>query len=98
MRYLTPVQIAPAAGYLTTSRRTLDDIISPCGFDSDASLSKAFKRYYGIPPDQFRRQAARGPVLQVLDEGTGAAPRIERSALGQVSCKGWRSGASEQRE
>lgn len=68
MRYLTKVRLTRAAGRLATTGRTLASIAAEVGYDSDASLSKAFKREFGTTPGQYRRTASRRPAL-----GIGAA-------------------------
>ena len=65
MRYLTQVRLSRAAALLATSRRTLFDIAGASGFESDASLSKAFKRQFGVAPGAYRQEAARDALVRV---------------------------------
>ena len=48
------VRLSQAAGYLTTADLTLDAIAARTGYASNASLSKAFKRYFGVSPGSYR--------------------------------------------
>jgi AraC-like DNA-binding protein len=54
MRYLTKLRLAHAAGYLTTTDLSVHAIAGRTGYDSDAALSKAFKREFGVTPGAFR--------------------------------------------
>lgn len=65
MKYVTGLRMARAAGYLATTRRTLLSIARECGYESDSSFSKAFKREFGVTPGQYRRTASRRPMLEV---------------------------------
>jgi AraC-like DNA-binding protein len=56
MTYLTKLRLSNAAGYLSTTTRTLGDIARNVGYDNEASFSKAFKRTYGRAPSAFRAE------------------------------------------
>ena len=60
MRYVATVRLGLAAGYLATTRLGVDAIARRVGYDSDASLSKAFKREFGMSPGRYRHR--RGAV------------------------------------
>jgi AraC-like DNA-binding protein len=62
MSYLSRVRLGQAAGYLSTTDKTVGQIARLVGYESEASLSKAFRRAFGLPPGEYRRQqgAARG--------------------------------------
>ena len=62
IRYLTKVRLSRAAGYLTTTDHNLSTIARRTGYDSEASLSKAFKREYGTSPGEYRRHRATQPI------------------------------------
>jgi len=51
-----------AAGYLTTTNLTLYAIAQSTGYDSEASLGKAFKREFGQSPGDYRRERASSPI------------------------------------
>jgi AraC family transcriptional regulator, alkane utilization regulator len=55
MRYLTHYRLARAAERLRTSNENLLLIAQRLGYASEASLSKAFKRHFGIAPGVYRR-------------------------------------------
>jgi AraC-like DNA-binding protein len=65
MRYITRLRMARAAGYLATTQRTLSSIARECGYDTDSSFSKAFKREFGMTPGRYRETASRRPIVQV---------------------------------
>jgi AraC-like DNA-binding protein len=65
-RYIKKVRLTRAAGYLATTKRTLAWIASECGYESDASFSKAFKTEFGVTPGQYRATASRRPHLQAI--------------------------------
>jgi AraC-like DNA-binding protein len=54
MRHLTKIRLGQAAGYLTTTRLSVEAIARRTGYSTDASLSKAFKREFGTSPGQYR--------------------------------------------
>jgi AraC-like DNA-binding protein len=62
MSYLARVRLGQAAGYLSTTDKTVGQIARLVGYESEASLSKAFRRAFGRAPGEYRRQqaAARG--------------------------------------
>ena len=62
MRYLARVRLGRAAGLLTTSRLTVYTIAQSTGYESEASLSKAFKRVFAQSPGEYRRDRARSPI------------------------------------
>jgi AraC family transcriptional regulator, alkane utilization regulator len=58
MRYLAKVRLGQAAGYLVAADLSLEAIARRTGYASSASLSKAFKREFGVSPGAYR--ASRG--------------------------------------
>jgi AraC-like DNA-binding protein len=54
MRHLAMIRLGQAAGYLTTTRLSVEAIARRTGYGTDASLSKAFKREFGVSPGQYR--------------------------------------------
>jgi AraC-like DNA-binding protein len=58
IRSLTRYRLAQAASYLRTSDAGLREIARRIGYDSEGSISKAFRRYYGTSPGAYRRAAA----------------------------------------
>jgi transcriptional regulator GlxA family with amidase domain len=63
MRYLTKLRLGSAAGYLATDDRSMYEIALLTGYDSDASLSKAFRREFGVPPGAYRQSSRERPTI-----------------------------------
>jgi AraC-like DNA-binding protein len=72
MRYLAKVRLGQAAGYLATADLSIDAIARRTGYGNNASLSKAFKREFGISPGAYRR--ARDDVTHPGAAPAGVAP------------------------
>jgi AraC-like DNA-binding protein/mannose-6-phosphate isomerase-like protein (cupin superfamily) len=66
VRHLTRTRLSQAAAHLATTTRTLHEIARLCGYDSDAALSKAFKREYRMTPGVYRATASRRPPVEVV--------------------------------
>jgi len=67
MSYLARLRLGYAAGYLSATDKTVREIARMVGYESEASLSKAFRRRFGRPPGEYRRQ-------QAAAHGVRAAP------------------------
>ncbi len=65
MRHLARVRLGQAAGYLTTTRLSVDAIARRTGYGTSAALSKAFKREYKTSPGRYRENRAANDILQV---------------------------------
>jgi len=65
MRHLASVRLTQAADYLTTSDLSIESIAARTGYSSNAALSKAFKREFGISPGTYRRLKGDADVLTV---------------------------------
>jgi AraC-like DNA-binding protein len=63
MHYLAKLRLGQAAGYLTTTGTSIEAIARRTGYASTASLSKAFKREFGVSPGTYRR--LRGDIGQL---------------------------------
>ncbi len=60
MSYLTKWRLRLAARTLAADASTsLTEVATDVGYESDAAFSRAFKREFGVPPAQYRREAAR---------------------------------------
>ena len=55
MRWLTGYRLARAAEYLRTSDAGIREIARRTGYDSEVSISKAFRRHFGTAPGAYRR-------------------------------------------
>jgi AraC-like DNA-binding protein len=54
MRHLARVRLGQAAGYLTTTKLSVDAIARRTGYGTSAALSKAFRREYATSPGRYR--------------------------------------------
>ncbi len=54
MRHLARIRLNLAAWHLVTSDKSVEAIARRTGYASSASLSKAFRREFGIPPGTYR--------------------------------------------
>jgi AraC-like DNA-binding protein len=61
MAYLAEVRLRRAAGYLSTTTKSVREIAHLTGYDNEASFSKAFSRLFGRPPGQYRRERLAAP-------------------------------------
>ena len=57
MRYLTRFRLARAAELLRSADNSLAEIARACGYGSEASFSRAFHRWFGSTPGNYRRRA-----------------------------------------
>ena len=57
MTYLTRWRLNRTAFWLRTSKAKIGAIADLVGYDSEASLSKAFKRCFGLSPGAYRRHS-----------------------------------------
>jgi AraC-like DNA-binding protein len=55
MRFLSEYRLARAAQYLRATPATLMEIAKDTGYESEASLSRAFKRAFGVAPGMYRK-------------------------------------------
>jgi transcriptional regulator GlxA family with amidase domain len=69
MRYLTSVRLRRAAAYLSTGTLTIHEVARLTGYENDASLSKAFRREYGVAPGAYRNAAAHAPEIELISRG-----------------------------
>jgi AraC-like DNA-binding protein len=58
--YLTRLRLSRAAGHLASSTKPLFEVARAAGYDNESSFSKAFARYYGQPPGQYRKACCTG--------------------------------------
>src|SRR5438105_6056250 len=63
MHFLTRLRLSQTAGNLATTNETLFAIARRAGYETEASLSKAFKREFGIAPGAYRQHSVERPVV-----------------------------------
>ncbi|MCG8577343.1 MAG: AraC family transcriptional regulator [Flavobacteriales bacterium] len=57
--YINRKRIEKSAALLMHhSQKTISDIVFECGFNSNSSYTKAFKKFYGMSPTEFRSQSS----------------------------------------
>jgi AraC family transcriptional regulator, alkane utilization regulator len=56
MKSLTRFRLEQAASYLRTSNAGVSEIARRTGYESEVSLSKAFRRQYGMAPGAYRQE------------------------------------------
>jgi AraC-like DNA-binding protein len=62
MAYLTQWRLQLGAQMLTSTSRSVSQIASEVGYESEAAFNRAFKRGFGLPPARFRVQAKTAAV------------------------------------
>ena len=60
LRYLTRLRLNAATARLRTSNDKLSVIAVAAGYDSVPGFTKAFKRYFGVTPGEYRRSRQKG--------------------------------------
>lgn len=61
MAYLAELRLRRAAGYLSTTTKSMREIAHLTGYENEASFSKAFSRLFGRPPGEYRRERSAAP-------------------------------------
>lgn len=56
MEYVAARRMHVAAGRLAGSREALSQIANEIGYESEISFSRAFRRWAGVPPGQYRNR------------------------------------------
>jgi AraC-like DNA-binding protein len=57
LAYLARWRLQLASRLLETTRKTIQQVATEVGYDSEASFNRAFKREFGEPPARYRKQA-----------------------------------------
>ncbi len=60
MSYLTRWRLQLGAQMLKSSSRSVADVASEAGYESEAAFNRAFKREYRVPPARFRSESRAG--------------------------------------
>jgi transcriptional regulator GlxA family with amidase domain len=66
MRYLTRCRLASAASHLAATELTVFGVAQRVGYDSEASLTKAFTRAFGVAPGAYRRRLRRKTDVEAV--------------------------------
>jgi AraC-like DNA-binding protein len=62
IQHLTRYRLARAAEYLRTTNAAILEIARRTGYESEVSISKAFRREFGVSPGAYRRSQAASPA------------------------------------
>ena len=101
MRHLAKIRLGQAAGYLTTTRLSVEAIARRTGYGTNASLSKAFKREFGVSPGQYRESngsIAVSPVRRLSAQDQGPAARGGSLRPFDAGSIGWRDRTSDREQ
>jgi AraC-like DNA-binding protein len=82
MTYLTQWRLELAAEALRTTNRSVLEIASDVGYESEAALNRAFKRSFSLPPRYRKRWREGGAAVQRLRSSSprdARVPRLDRS-------------------
>lgn len=79
MAYLGRWRMRLGARALATSTRSVAQVASDVGYESEAAFSRAFKREYGLPPVQYRRQRSPGAAEGAVPTPRAASPLVPSS-------------------
>jgi AraC-like DNA-binding protein len=74
MRYLTQWRLQLAARLLGATRSSISEIAYQVGYESEASFTRAYKRYVGLPPARWRDSHHRHEITASLAPDSTAAP------------------------
>jgi len=74
MKYLTRWRLQLAARMLADGTKKIAAVAREVGYESDAAFSRAFKRFAGVSPAQWRRDAS-GSLAATSTSSTGAQQR-----------------------
>ena len=53
--YIKKIRMETAAELLLTTNMTAAEVAYKVGFEDQYYFSKSFKKYYGLPPSQYRK-------------------------------------------
>ena len=85
MHYLGRWRMQLAARALEEPGTSIAAIAADVGYQSEAAFNRAFKKYVGVPPGEWRRARRPGYVLHLRRLGVPARPpdlpRVLRAAM-----------------
>ena len=74
MAYLARWRLQLAARLLQTTRRSVLEVASDAGYESEAAFNRAFKREFSLPPGQYRKKFA----ARVVVPASSTTPQEDR--------------------
>ena len=75
LTYLARWRLQLASRLLETTRKTIQQIATEVGYDSEASFNRAFKREFGNPPARYRKRLAElGRGAREVERRLSASP------------------------
>jgi transcriptional regulator GlxA family with amidase domain len=77
-RYVAGWRMHLAGTWLTAQRLTISEVASRLGYESEASFSRAFRRFMGDPPSAFRKRRPSAPPI------ASAATTTERQLVSRA--------------
>jgi AraC-like DNA-binding protein len=72
MAYLTDWRLELGADALRASSRSVVQVAADVGYESEAAFNRAFKRRFGKPPGEYRREARQGRARPGIPEVSSA--------------------------
>ena len=79
MSYVRTCRLQAAALRLTGDiPPTLIDLAFDCGFESQEAFTRAFRRHYGVPPGQFKRDKLEQQTKEKVMSDTRTLARVEQ--------------------
>ena len=75
MTYLTQWRLNLGARTLAASSRSVAEIASEVGYESEPAFNRAFKRAFGVPPARFRQRSRLAATPAAVAPAAPAAPR-----------------------
>ena len=72
MTYLTRWRLQLAARSLENTSRGVAEVAAEVGYESEAAFNRAFKREFGRPPGQYRREHRSSPARKAQETTCGA--------------------------
>lgn len=84
MAYLTKWRLQLSAQMLTSTSRSVTQVASEVGYESEAAFNRAFKRNFGLPPARFRtRSKAQSAKSQISQKERAAGGNVRASGFAQ---------------
>jgi len=72
MNYVTRWRMQYAHGKLTESTESIGDIAQSCGYQSEESLGKAFRKEFGVSPKAVRRREPVNGIASMVSVSSGS--------------------------